>query len=107
MTAAAADRKRDWVRDAAGDRLTSLELNIVVIRVVPTVDRDAEATRLGEEFGLTAVETLESPHFLLGSAEEMAATLRERRDRYGISYVSVTEPALTGFGPVMSLLRGT
>ncbi|MDQ3512273.1 MAG: TIGR03621 family F420-dependent LLM class oxidoreductase [Chloroflexota bacterium] len=107
MTAAAADRKRDWIREAAGDRFEALELNIVVIRVIPTADRDREATRLGEEFGLTTVETLESPHFLLGTAEEMAGTLRERRDRYGISYISVTEPALTNFGPVMSLLRGT
>ena len=107
MTATAADRKRDWVREAAGERLSSLEINIVVTRVVPTADREEAAASLGEEFGLTVIETLESPHFLIGTDEEMAATIRERRERYGISYGSVTEPALSHFGPVMSILRGS
>jgi len=105
MTAGATARKLGWVRDAAGERLPGLELNIVLLRVVPTADRDGQATSLGEEFGLTTVEMLENPHFLFGTADEMAETLRERRTRYGISYVSVTETALTAFAPVIALLK--
>ena len=40
----------------------------------------------------------------MSSAEEMADTLRQRRDRYGISYITVTEDGLEPFAPVMERL---
>lgn len=104
ITAEATARKLAWVREAAGARFPDLELNIIALRVVTTADRAATAHQLAQELGLTPDEVLASPHVLLGSAEEMADTLRQRRDRYGISYVTVTEDGLESFAPVMERL---
>lgn len=104
ITAEATARKLAWVREAAGARFPDLELNIIALRVVTTADRAATAHQLAQELGLTPDEVLASPHVLLGSAEEMAETLRQRRDRYGISYVTVTEDGLESFAPVMERL---
>jgi probable F420-dependent oxidoreductase len=104
ITAAATAQKLAWVRDAAGERFPDLELNIVVLRVVPTHDREAAAERLAQELQLTPGEILESPHVLLGTAEEMAATLRQRRSQFGISYITVTEDGLQPFAAVIERL---
>ena len=101
ITAEATARKLTWVREAAGERFPDLELNIVVLRVVATDDREAAASQIAQELNLSAAEILESPHVLLGTAVEMAETLRQRRSRYGISYISVTEDGLEPFAPVI------
>lgn len=105
ITAEATAQKVLWLREAAGERFSGLELNIVVLRVVRTDDREAAAQKLAAEWGLTAAEVLESPHVLLGSADEMAAVLRERRSRFGVSYITVTEDGLEPFAPVIAQLR--
>lgn len=104
ITADATTQKLAWVRDAAGTRYPDLELNIVVLRVVVTDDRAAAAQQLAPELDLTPEEVLASPHILLGNADEMAETLRQRRDHYGISYITVTEDGLEPFAPVMERL---
>jgi hypothetical protein len=53
----------------------------------------------------TLVE-LESLLILRGTAREMADELQRRRDRLGISYVSVNAAYLDEFAPVVELLAG-
>jgi probable F420-dependent oxidoreductase len=105
ITAESTEQKLAWVREAAGERFPDLELNIVVLRVVPTDDRAAAAHEIAQELDLTPDEVLDSPHVLLGTADEMAAALRQRRSRFGISYVSVTEDGLESFGPVIASME--
>jgi len=104
ITAEATARKITWVREAAAERLADMEVNIVVLRVIPTDDREAAAHQLATELHLTPAEVLASPHVLLGSVDEMAEAVRERRSRYGISYVTVTEDGLEPFAPVIERL---
>lgn len=104
ITAEATSRKLTWVRDAAGERFPNLELNIVALRVVPTDDREATAHLLAQELNLTPDEVLASPHVLLGTADEMAETLRQRRRLSGISYITVTDDGLEPFAPVIERL---
>ncbi len=107
QTAAATDEKVRIVREAAGDRLASLELQITLYE---TVDRDvpAAAARIAREAGLTPDEALASPHYLFGDPERMAETLRERRERFGISYVVVNRADdVLRFAPVVRILAGT
>ncbi len=106
MTAAATDRKIAWVKDAAGARFHGIELNAVVGDVVVTGDPSGEAARLGDGYGLPPGDVRESPLVLLGTPEEMAERLEERRERFGISYVVVTEPHLDAFAPVVARLAG-
>lgn len=104
ITAVTTTQKLAWVRDAAGEHFRDLELNVVVLRVVPTDDREAAAHQLARDLHLTAAEVLDSPHLLLGTVDEMAETLRQRRGRYGISYITVTEDGLEPFAPVIARL---
>lgn len=106
ITAKVTAQKLSWVRDTAGERFPDLELNIVVLRVVETDDREKAAHQLAQEMNLSPDEVLESPHVLLGTPDEMAETLRERRSRFGISYISVTEDGLEPLAPVIARLAG-
>ena len=55
---------------------------------------------------LTPDEILDSPFLLIGTHDEMADTLVSRRERYGISYWVVFEPAMEALAPVVQRLRG-
>jgi probable F420-dependent oxidoreductase len=107
LTAAATARKIAWIEEAAGERFAELELNMVVGDVVATDDRQAAAERLARQYGVTADEILDSPLVLIGTAEEMAEQLQERRERYGFSYIVVTEPNMEALAPVVERLTGT
>ena len=107
LTTAATAEKIGWIRDAAGDRFPEIELNLVVSDVVVTGDPAAEADRLANEYGVTAADILDSPQVLLGGPDEMIARLRERRQRFGFTYIVVTEPNLEKLAPVVASLAGT
>jgi hypothetical protein len=47
------------------------------------------------------------PHVLAGSVDEICDQLEARRERYGISYVTVGARALHDFAPVVARLAGT
>jgi probable F420-dependent oxidoreductase len=82
-----------WIRDAAGPRFTALELQLVLF----VVDVLANA-------GL--VPDAPSPHAVRGSPEQIADQLRERRERYGISYYVVRELHRDAFAPIVRRLVG-
>ena len=65
---------------------------------------DVEA--MAGAFGLEAEEMRRHPHALFGSPEEIAEELLRRREAYGISYVTVSDPALEAFAPVVAQLTG-
>jgi probable F420-dependent oxidoreductase len=101
------------VRDAAGDRFESIELNGLIQFVIPTTDRAAAAADLATRVeGASPALILDSPFVLLGTHDEMAETLVERQRRFGISYWTVFDDiagrpsALPDIAKVMTLLRG-
>jgi probable F420-dependent oxidoreductase len=106
-TEAATRQKLDWIRQAAGDRFTSLELNTMVYAVVIADDRPAGARQLASRFGLTEEEVIASPNILVGSIEQMVDDLRVRREEFGISYITVPEYFMDAFAPVAERLVGT
>ena len=55
---------------------------------------------------LTVEEALETPYLLIGTVDEIAAQLRRSRERWGFSYVTVHEPYMREFAPVIERLRG-
>ena len=105
FTAAAMRQKLAWVREAAGARLASLELHTLIQAVVVTADRAGAADQLAARFGGVSRDlVLESPYVLLGSVDEICATLRQRRDELGISYVTVFDRDAEAFAPVVAEL---
>jgi probable F420-dependent oxidoreductase len=101
------DEKLAWVGEGAGDRFDALEFNILIFGVTVTDDRRGEAERLARRWGGTPEGILASPHFLVGTHRQIAADLRERRDRWQISYPTVQYPDLAGMAPVITELTGT
>lgn len=111
-TADATDRKIGWIRDAAGDRYADLELSIVVPFVIVTDDREGTATAIAAslppdpEAELTAEGVLSSPHVLIGSVDQIADTLRERRDRWDLSYYVFNDDSIDAVAPIVERLAG-
>lgn len=106
MTAEATDRKIAWVREAAGDRFDQIELNTIVPTVEITNDRRAAAERMAADLPVSVDEVLDSPAVLLGTVDEIAESLQERRERFGFSYIVVLEPVAEAFAPVVERLAG-
>lgn len=107
MTAAATQRKIDWVREAAGDRLPGIELNVMTSNVVVTDDRQAAAERLAGTFGISPAEVLDSPIALIGTVDEIVDQVQERRERYGFSYITIRSESMDDLAPVVARLAGT
>jgi len=103
---AATRQKLEWVRAAAGDRFDSLEIHALIQAVAVAEKRTAAADDLASRFKVGRGVVLETVYVLLGTVEEICETLRERRERYGISYLTVFERDMEVFAPVVARLAG-
>jgi probable F420-dependent oxidoreductase len=106
-TAERTDEKVRWVREAAGDRFGDIELQVRVHLVIGTDDREGTADAFGPAFGLSGPQALETPHALVGPTEALVDDLLARRERWGISYLTLGVEALETMAPVVSRLAGT
>ena len=105
--AEATDEKLAWIKEAAGDRFSQIELCATVFVASVTDDRDGTAAAFAAGIGAEPREVLEMPHFLIGTTEQMIEDLQVRRERYGISYVVVPDSAFESLAPVVERLTGT
>jgi probable F420-dependent oxidoreductase len=105
FTSAGLDAKVAHVRAAAGDRFADLELNVLVQHVAATNDPRDALQRFVGDMPYSVDDALDSPFLLAGTHDQMAAALRERRERFGISYYVVFERAMADFAPVIERLR--
>jgi probable F420-dependent oxidoreductase len=94
-------QKLGWIRDAAGDRFSAIELNTLAQTVVITDDSRGAAAPLAKEYGMDVDKMLESPLVLIGSADQIAQALQQRRERFGISYITVFEKDLENMAKVI------
>jgi probable F420-dependent oxidoreductase len=96
------------VRDAAGARFDTLELSTTVSLVV-TDDREAGARQVIAErewHDASIEDVLEMPALLIGSHDEIAHQIRERRDRFGPSYLVVSQKNAELAAPLVRELTG-
>lgn len=96
----------EWVREAAGARFDELELQCNTSFCLVGVDRRATAEAVAPGFGITPEEALDVPIALVGSVDEICATLEQRREEYGFSYWAVPGDSLEAFAPVVARLAG-
>jgi hypothetical protein len=66
----------------------------------------AAAAELAPEFGLTAEQVLASSEFAFGSVDQIVEQLLALRERHGISYLTVVQPQMEAFAPVVARLGG-
>jgi probable F420-dependent oxidoreductase len=108
-TTAAVDERIALVRDAAGARLGSLELNALVQRVVLTTGGREARRRAAEELArgrLATEDVLASPFALIGSTEQLIDGLHAHRERWGIASYTVFEPAVEALAPIVARMTG-
>jgi probable F420-dependent oxidoreductase len=103
----ATDRKLAWIRDAAGDRFERLELQVRIHLAMVTDDRDGVVAGLAPAFGLTVEDAKATPHALIGNVDEICEQLVERRERWGLSRIGLSQDQLLPFAPVVARLAGT
>ena len=100
------DRCLAWVREGAGDRFSSIELQIVAFATRIVANRRA-AVRTATMLGLPGEEALELPIVLLGTPDELCEQLLKRRERWGFTNIVVPGEAMESFAPVVARLAGT
>ncbi|MFT5203115.1 MAG: putative F420-dependent oxidoreductase [Candidatus Aldehydirespiratoraceae bacterium] len=101
------DAKIEAIRTGAGDRFAQLELQTRVHMVIETEDREGTIEAMAPAFDLTPADARHMPHVLVGSIDEMCASLRDWRKRWGISYVTWSADAIDTMAPVVERLTGT
>lgn len=100
------DQKIAWVRDGAGARFDSLELQTRIHLAMITDDRDKVVAEMAPLLGLSAEDAVASPHALVGSVDQCIDTVKQWRDRWGISFVSIDGDVMDDFAPVVEALAG-
>jgi hypothetical protein len=98
------DRKVRLVRDAAGDR--DVRLHHVLWECLVTPRPDALLAAYAAGMGVTVERLRSYPAMLLGSVAQVVETLIERRERWGLSSVTVPASSLHTFAPVVAQLAG-
>ncbi|MDZ4828356.1 MAG: TIGR03621 family F420-dependent LLM class oxidoreductase [Actinomycetota bacterium] len=106
-TAEGTAEKIGWIREGAGDRFDEVELEIAAYFTFVTDDRDGTLNAMAPMFGLSPDQFAEHPHALVGGIDEIVDILVERRERYGISSVTVGGDVMDAFAPVVARLAGT
>ncbi|MEV6904057.1 TIGR03621 family F420-dependent LLM class oxidoreductase [Amycolatopsis sp. NPDC051372] len=97
-------RRVNVLREAAGDRLGDIELNLFVAAVGESADR-LDLSIIRDASGLDDDKLCRLPGVLVGSPREIADRLLRYREEFGTSYISVLEPHMTTFAEVIKLLR--
>ena len=107
LSDAATREKLEWVRSAAGERFDSLEINALIQAVVVADQRMTAADQLASRFKVAREVVLGTVYVAVGTIDEICETLRQRRERHGISYLTVFERDMEAFAPVVARLAGT
>ena len=111
-TAELTAQKIDWIRAGAEHRtddksFADIEIEIGAYFTVVTDQRAATLDKMAPMFALEPEQLAEHPHALIGSVDTICEQLAERRETYGISYVTFGASAAESVAPVVERLAGT
>jgi hypothetical protein len=105
------DEKLGWVRAAAGASARTgdieLQCHCAFVQITTSADeRDAMLGAMASAFGCDAEAARDLPLTLIGSIDEVVATIVRRRERWGFTYTVVPDDAMEAFAPVVAQLAG-
>ncbi|MFE5892958.1 LLM class F420-dependent oxidoreductase [Streptomyces sp. NPDC056462] len=107
VTAEQLDERVARYRRFAADRPEPAELNLLLQMVTVTEGREAVIQPLLDRVPeLTLEQALALPIIMTGTLDQITAQVLAQRERYGFSYLTVLEPYMEAFAPVMAGLRG-
>jgi hypothetical protein len=107
MTLDAVTERIGWVREAAGDRIDDIELNIRAFFLSVTADRASVVDGVARMIKVEPSMIEESPFALIGSVSSITEDLVRRREQLGFSYVIVGPDDIEPFAPVVAALAGS
>ena len=105
-TAEMTDQRIQWIKDGAGARFDQIELEVGAYFTVVTDDADKAAGQMAGMFGVETDVMKSHPNALFGTVDQICDEIQSRRDRYGISYITVAGRNLEPFAPVVARLTG-
>jgi probable F420-dependent oxidoreductase len=100
------DERISWIRASAGEQLAEIELQCLTGLV--EIGR-GKAELLGPVAAALQVSEAEvdaSPLALLGTEDEVVASIEEAYRRFGFSYFVIHEPEIEAFAPIVARLGG-
>lgn len=100
-------RRVEWVREAAGSRFDQLELQCLTFLVQIVPNRTEAVAQLAAALSLTPEQVEGSPMAMIGTTDQIADILRQRREEFGLSYIVVHEAEMEQFAAVVAALVGT
>jgi alkanesulfonate monooxygenase SsuD/methylene tetrahydromethanopterin reductase-like flavin-dependent oxidoreductase (luciferase family) len=93
----------DWIREAAGKRFDHMELNVHLMAVAGQLPRYLRMI-LGDR--APALAESDAIPVLKGTVEQMSDRLEWLRERFGISYIMVSDELMEALAPVVERLAG-
>jgi probable F420-dependent oxidoreductase len=100
------DKKLEWVRQGAGDRFDQIEISSTLFFVAVNDDRDGTASNVASMFGVEPKAVLGTPIAAIGTADQIADSLEQRRERWGMTYVICQADGFEPLAPVVAKLSG-
>jgi probable F420-dependent oxidoreductase len=92
--------------DSAGERMAHIEVNLFPLKVVVTPHSREAVAKVARDYLLDEETVVDSPFFLIGSAQAIEERLRMLREKLLVSYVVVREEAMMDFAEVVERLAG-
>ncbi len=102
-----AARRLDYVRRAAGDRFALLDIESSPFFTEVTSDSESALARIAGIMHTTPELLADHPNVLVGTVDEIAERLYERRETLGVNYISIQQKEIGAFAPVVVRLSGT
>ncbi|GAA2083692.1 LLM class F420-dependent oxidoreductase [Streptomyces albiaxialis] len=106
ITPEGTERKLSWVREGAGARFASLELQVGVGIFWVTPRRETVLNGLSRRLGMPPALVGTLPNVMVGSVPQLVDQLQEQRDRFGFSYVVIQGRDMADAEPLVNALAG-
>ncbi len=106
-TDAAARAKAALVREAAGDRWDSLDLNVLVFYAGLVGGREGVLASARSAVLAGAVSLVGTPHVLHGTPGRVRDLLLRRREAWGLNSYTFSAGAMESMAPIVAALSGT
>lgn len=101
-------QKIEWIREGAGERFPQIELSLIPTLMITDEPRQRAEAIIQERgwTGITPEQVLKMPSRFMGTLDEIADLMVERREQYGISYYVLADQYMEMAAPLVERLRG-
>ncbi len=96
-----------WIKDAAGDRFDSLDLQVLTFMTAIVPNRQEVLANIAPLFDISPELADDIPLLMVGTEEEIVEQLQKRREEFGFNDIVVQGDVMDAFAPIVAKLAGT